>query len=58
MAEKVTGRKWECPTCKFVVKEAAVEHSAVTCNRTQKCRNRGNGTAMTMIPAPKEAVSK
>lgn len=58
MAEKVTGRKWECPKCKFVIKEAAVKHSAVTCNRTQGCRNKGSGTAMTLIPAPEEGIKQ
>lgn len=53
-----TGRKWECPSCHFVVHEADVKHSAVTCNRSVKCRRGGSGTPMKLIPAPPEPKDK
>ena len=51
--ETITGRSWKCPKCNYVIKEAAVHHSAVTCNRTQSCRNKGHGTSMVLVEAKK-----
>lgn len=43
--ETVTGRAWVCPKCGFVLKEAAVEYTQVSCTRTLKCKH-GGSTAM------------
>ena len=51
--ETNTGRSWQCPKCEYVVREATIKYSALTCNRTLKCKH-GNGTVMKLVPEEKK----
>lgn len=44
--EETTGRTWVCPRCGFLLPEASVEYTQVSCSRTLKCKHGGGATAM------------
>jgi hypothetical protein len=47
--EKITGRKWRCPKCKFILPEATIEYRIVTCERTLACKHKGGCTVMELM---------